>query len=85
MGAIEGSFNYELEDCFEIYFVMACYLKHQKCKVSNEFQSNKINSRASTAVSVSYIHMYAKIQIFFKKTDAICVSRPATCVSLAVS
>jgi hypothetical protein len=31
------------------HFVIASYLKFQKCKVSKEVQSNKINRRASTA------------------------------------
>ncbi len=59
VGAVEGCFNCQLEDRFQkvFHFVVATYLKFQKCKVSNEVQSNKINRGASTAVIVSYIHI----------------------------
>jgi len=58
MGAFEGFFNCQLGDCQKVFhFVIASYLKFQKCKVSNEVKSNKINRGASTEVSVSYIHI----------------------------
>jgi len=40
VGAVEGYFNCQLEDCFQkvFHFVIASY---QKFKVSNEVQSNK--------------------------------------------
>jgi len=56
--AAEGWSYCQLEDCFlkVFHYVLASYFKFQKCKVSNEVQSNKINRGGSTAVSVSYIN-----------------------------
>jgi len=52
--SVGGWFNCQLEDCLQkvFHFVIASYLKFQKCKVSNEVQSNQINRGASTAVSI---------------------------------
>jgi hypothetical protein len=51
--------SFRFEDCSQkvFHFVIASYLKFQKWKVPNEVQSNKIDRGASTAVSVSYIHI----------------------------
>jgi len=51
LGAVNGYFNYQLEDCFQkvFQFVIASYLKFLKVKVSNEAQSNKVNRGTSTA------------------------------------
>jgi len=56
VGAVQGCFNFQLEDCFQkvFHFVIASYPKFQKCEASNEVQSNKINRGASAAVSVFY-------------------------------
>ncbi len=72
VGADKGCFNCQLEDCFQkvFCFVIASYLKFQKCKVSNEVQSNKINRGASTAVSVYFLHITkwdATVKILFYK------------------
>jgi hypothetical protein len=58
MESVEG-FNSQIEDCFQKVYdiVVAYYLKFQNCKVSNDVQSNKINRGASTAGSVSFIHI----------------------------
>ncbi len=70
VGDVEGCFNCQDEDYFQkvFHFVIASYLKFQKCKVSNEVQSNKINRGASTAVSVSPLHITkwdATVKILF--------------------
>ncbi len=74
-GAFEGCFNCQLEDCFQkvFHFDIASYLKFQKCKVSNEVKSNKINKGASTAVNALYIYTHPKMRcyckFFFLKKD----------------